>query len=290
MYENDEKSSSQSLSSTTSSSNNNNNNNNSDPITFYPISISGLPSFIPSTGIKFFNELAYYMGNNMPPSNQFPILEKLAKIGIVPNKNLNNQSATNFNETISKSLLQGIENGEKLIDKKASTMGRVVNGWNVDTDAGKYPDNYLLRSTYAKYGLWGNNAEETIYPNTFVDSNGNPLNGSNNNNYVMHFSKEQIPQVNKDGFWSITVYNKDRLLHDNPIDRYIINDRTKNLKYNEDGSLDIYLQNKKPIDIQKETNWFPIPDGPFSLTMRIYIPTQSVLNGEYMPPLVKPVE
>jgi hypothetical protein len=102
MYENDEKSSSQSLSSTTSSSNNNNNNNNnnSDPITFYPISISGLPSFIPSTGIKFFNELAYYMGNNMPPSNQFPILEKLAKIGIVPNKNLNNQSATNFNETI----------------------------------------------------------------------------------------------------------------------------------------------------------------------------------------------
>ena len=80
---------------------------------------------------------------------------------------------------------------------------------------------------------------------------------------------------------------KKRLLHDNPIDRYVINDRTRGLKYGADGSLDLYLQNQKPTDPQAEANWFPSPNSPFSLTMRIYIPSEAVLNGQYAPPPVK---
>jgi hypothetical protein len=77
------------------------------------------------------------------------------------------------------------------------------------------------------------------------------------------------------------------LLPLNPISRYVINDRTVGLKYASDGSLDLYLQNVKPTDTQTEANWFPVPDGPFSLTMRVYIPKEAVLDGQWSPPQVQ---
>jgi hypothetical protein len=103
----------------------------------------------------------------------------------------------------------------------------------------------------------------------------------------LHFGKGQLPPIKKEEFWLLTVYKKERLLHDNPINRYVLNDRTPSLKYNDDGSLDVYLQNQKPSDPQKESNWLSIPDGPFSLQMRIYIPQQSVLDDQYQPDLFK---
>lgn len=108
-----------------------------DPIAFYSTSLSDLPKFIPPTGVKIFNELAYYLGKNMPPSNESYILEKFAQIGIIPNIELDNKSSLSFNETISKTLQQGISNGEKLIDSELKTFGRVLNGWNIDTKLGK---------------------------------------------------------------------------------------------------------------------------------------------------------
>jgi len=255
-----------------------------DPIAFYNTSLPGLPKFIPPTGVKIFNELAYYLGKNMPPANESYILEKFAKIGIVPNIELNNKSSLSFNETISNALQQGISNGEKLIDSELKTFGRVVNGWNIDTKLGKAVGDYLNRATLAKYGLWGNTADEALYPNTTVDGDGKPLTGINN--YVMHFGKGELPAVKKGGFWSVTVYDHN-LLYDNPINRYVINDRTPSLKFNDNGSLDIYLQHEKPTDPEKVANWLPIPIGPFSMTMRLYIPTQSVLDGQWSPPPVQ---
>ena len=256
-----------------------------DPITYFKSSVSGLPEHIPPVGAKIFDELAYYIGRDMPPANQSNILEKIARLGIIPNANLTNQSAVTFNQTIIPVLLQGITNGEKLIDNEVTVFGKVLNGWAFSTETGKNPDDYLVRSAYAKYGLWGNNAVEAIYPITSIDENGNSLDGTKN--YVIHFAKDGLPPVNKGGFWSITLYNAKQLLNDNEIDRYVINDRTQGLKYGPDGSLDIYLQNKKPTDTEKAANWLPTPDGPFSLTMRVYIPDEKMLSGEYGPPPVQ---
>jgi hypothetical protein len=223
------------------------------PITYFDNSVTGLPEYIPIVGAKIFDELANYIGRDMPPANQSTILNKIAKIGIVPNINLLNQSAITFNQTIITVLLQGISNGEKLIDKESSVLGKVVNGWTYSTDIGKNPDDCLVRSAYAKYGLWGNSAVEAIYPNAIADGSGELLNGANN--YLIHFAKDALPPVDKGGFWSITLYNEKRLLNDNPIDRYIINDRTKGLKYGADGSLDIFLQKDKTNEPEKLANW-----------------------------------
>jgi hypothetical protein len=61
------------------------------------------------------------------------------------------------------------------------------------------------------------------------------------------------------------------------------------LTYNGDGSLDISIQAASPGN-RKESNWLPAPaNGPFSLTVRIYQPTDAVLEGSYKLPPIKSV-
>jgi hypothetical protein len=51
------------------------------------------------------------------------------------------------------------------------------------------------------------------------------------------------------------------------------------LKYNQDGSLNIYIQNMPPVD--NKSNWLPAPKKSFNLTMRLYMPKESFLNGKW---------
>lgn len=125
-------------------------------------------------------------------------------------------------------------------------------------------------------------SESIVYPYTYVDANGKNLTGTNN--YVIHFNKDNVPPV--DGFWSISMYNSKKYFVDNPINRYSIGDKTQGLKYNPDGSLDIYIQNESPGK-DKESNWLPSPTDVFGLTLRMYIPHEIVLKGEYQIPPVE---
>ena len=119
-----------------------------------------------------------------------------------------------------------------------------------------------------------------------VDAHGKPLFDSSMK-YALHFEKDQIPPVR--AFWSLTMYNDKQFFTDNPIDRYAIGDRD-DLKFNDDGSLDPYIQRDAPSP-NKENNWLPAPkEGGFSLTLRLYWPKASVLDGTWSPPPVKPLE
>jgi hypothetical protein len=59
------------------------------------------------------------------------------------------------------------------------------------------------------------------------------------------------------------------------------------LKYNADGSLDLYFQNESS---GKEANWLPAPKGAFNLLMRLYAPMSEALTGKWNPPPVVKVE
>ncbi len=72
----------------------------------------------------------------------------------------------------------------------------------------------------------------------------------------------------------------------NPIKRYSIGDRTPGIQYNDDGSLDLYLQHDSPGP-DKESNWLPAPAGDFRPTLRIYQPGEGVFDGSWLPPSIK---
>jgi hypothetical protein len=71
----------------------------------------------------------------------------------------------------------------------------------------------------------------------------------------------------------------------NPLNRYSVSDRT-GLAQNPDGSVDVYIQKAAPEG--HESNWLPAPPGNFILWLRVYIPSEAILKGEYIvPPVVE---
>jgi hypothetical protein len=60
------------------------------------------------------------------------------------------------------------------------------------------------------------------------------------------------------------------------------------LKFNADGSLDVYIQATSPGP-DKESNWLPCPpSGSFNLTVRSYQPMDPLIDGSYvLPPVVR---
>jgi hypothetical protein len=136
--------------------------------------------------------------------------------------------------------------------------------------------------------LYGNDAEEALYPLLATDSDGEELDGRKHR-YTLTFPKGQLPPAK--AFWSVTMYDeKTQLLIENPINRYLINSpMLPDLKKNADGSLTIYIQKASPGK-DKESNWLPSPDGPFYVVMRLYWPKEEALNGTWQPPALMMVE
>jgi hypothetical protein len=104
----------------------------------------------------------------------------------------------------------------------------------------------------------------------------------------MHFNKGELPPV--DGFWSLTMYNANFFFVDNSINRYTLSARD-DLQVNDDGSVDLYLQDGSPGP-DKESNWLPAPPGKFILMLRLYWPKEtppSIIDGTWTIPPVKQV-
>lgn len=180
-------------------------------------------------------------------------------------------------------LERSVQAAQKVLISNFSNSQINQNGWLVNFKLGTDDHDFILKAQLASRGLFPNVADEALYPYTNVDEKGESLSGANQ--YILHFDKKEIPPVKS--FWSLAMYDVNNHLVENPINRYSINDHNKNLKYNADGSLDIYIQNQVPAN--KESNWLPAPQGNFYLILRMYIPKSEVLNGTYKVPGIKRV-
>ena len=227
----------------------------------------------------FYTLFAQELKNNPPAAADTAILADLKKIGIEPGKDYNPEAVP---ADMRGSLDTAMAAALKEITNSAS-LGQLSNGWSVTRNIGTYGTTYLLRAIVAYVGIGANLPEDAIYPTAYVDGSGNPLTGTNK--YVIHFDKNMTPPAQ--AFWSITAYNSNGFLIKNPLNRFALGDRDK-LTLNADGSLDIYVQYESPGK-DKEANWLPVPQGPFNLTMRIYWPKSTVLDGSWNPPAIKKV-
>jgi hypothetical protein len=160
--------------------------------------------------------------------------------------------------------------------------GRPVgNGWTSPPNGAHWGTDYLSRAATAKSNMYDNAPNETRYIYTDYDSDGQRLSGANR--YTVSFAKGGLPPVN--GFWSLTLYNKEHLFEPNRLDRFSLGTKNKSLKYNPDGSLTLYFQNESPGP-DRESNWVPAPKDEFSLYIRSYWPKAEILEGTWMPPSV----
>jgi hypothetical protein len=163
--------------------------------------------------------------------------------------------------------------------------------WSTISNEAAFGTDYFTRTAVAKSNILVNAPNETKYFYQDLDAAGARLNGRNR--YTVTFPKGLTPPVN--GFWSLTLYNQHHFFAPNPIGRYSVGSKNKDLKYAEDGSLTIYVQADPPPE-ELRANWLPTPqsgdgnadmNGDFSLYIRAYWPKAAVLEGAWTPPPVE---
>ncbi|MEL4309038.1 DUF1254 domain-containing protein [Joostella sp. CR20] len=160
------------------------------------------------------------------------------------------------------------------------------NGWRTQKNAAEFGFGYFQRTATAKGNMFSNIPFETMYFGNDFDANGDRITGGNK--YELTFKKGEIPPVK--GFWSLTLYNEQHFFHPNDIERYSLGTKNKNLIYNEDGSLTIYVQPTAPSG-NLVNNWLPSPSkGVYSLYIRAYGPKDQIINGTWTPPQIKKVK
>ena len=155
------------------------------------------------------------------------------------------------------------------------------NGWTSESNNAAFGTDYIHRMGAVKAYPYANKRNETVYFYTANDSKLQQLVGKSS--YEVTFPKGQLPPAK--GFWSLTVYNPEHFFYPNALKRYALGTKNKSLKYNDDGSLTLYLGNKSPGK-EKESNWLPAPAGNFSIWIRAYWPDQAILDGTWKPPAV----
>ena len=234
----------------------------------------------------YFKLLAALMKDNPPAKEDAPMVAKLTKIGIVPGKEFD---LSRLDPSVAKGLAQAPKAALEKIMAQFKDAGTMVNGWVVTTKKiGLYGTDYLQRATVTFFGLGANRPQDAIYPTSEADAAGKPYDGAHK--YVMHFPKGQMPPVK--GFWSLTMYDDKYFFVANPLNRYTLSSRNQ-LKTNQDGSVDLYIQHKSPGK-DKEANWLPAPKDKFVLMLWLYWPVEppqpSIIDGSWKPPAVKKLQ
>ena len=188
-----------------------------------------------------------------------------------------------YTRTITSDVIQGILVGAGLAFVTLIIIGNAyvtkVNGWKTMSGCGG-PSNGILRRAACNVIFLGpvNLPQEAMYWTTNKDGAGHTLNGTHN--YIMHFT--ELPPNH--AFWSLTMSDAKNRFVANPLNRYSVSDRS-GLVPNADGSVDIYIQTTPPAG--HESNWLPAPSGNFILWLRAYLPDQTILDGEYKPPIIE---
>ncbi len=183
-------------------------------------------------------------------------------------------------------VIQGFLIGAGLAFVTAQVYARVratkVNGWITMFGLGEPGNGMLFRAASAQLFLGPVNVpQEAMYWWTNADGANHSLSGEHD--YILHFPAGGLPPSN--AFWSLTMGDARNHFVANPINRFSLSDRS-GLAQNPDGSVDIHIRSTAPAG--HESNWLPAPTGKFILWLRVYMPGEAILDGEYrVPPVLQ---
>lgn len=236
-----------------------------------------------ATGNNFIAYLNFCLRHISPDETEKELWDRLTQIGVGPGKTFDYDSLPpdrqeGISGGIEDALLLISTRTEKETAKKTPTGGGNRSYYNSD---------WLLRACITQIGWGANDVAEAAYPLYATDSKNEPLDAGKHN-YTLTFPGDGLPPVK--AFWSVTLYDgKTQLLIDNPINRYLINSpMLPNLRKNPDGSLTLYIQKDSPGP-DREPNWLPAPNGRFYMILRLYGPSEEVIDGTWQKPPVERV-
>ena len=244
----------------------------------------------PLLAVKMINEV---MIQNPPPSRDDALMQQYALVGM---GSLGTTRTDTLHPSIQKGLRRAVVDAMALLKNSSIQYASITNqnisvnqwiwgpkNWGRTAETGDF---FGRAGSQCMVGLMEHYIEECVKARVFNDSKGRPLNGKYS--YKMHFEKDQIPKPI--GFWSLTAYTDEYNLVPNDFKINSLGSYTKSLKYNQDGSLDIYFQAEKPEET-KAGNWHPVEKGKdFNVFFREYMPQTSWIDQSYIIPGIERID
>ena len=229
----------------------------------------GPPNQVHTAGAGFFDELraAYSVD---PPADWHPAPPPALDAFLAGDHGLTDEE-----------LATAVQMGEKRLTRLENDV--TGNGWGTRLRGSDFGDDVVTRAVAAKYVLAGHHPEENRSYVAQHDAAGAPLDGRQP--LQLRFPPGGTPPC--DGFWSLTVYDREMFLVPNEIDRFSIGDRTPGLRLDDDGGLTITIASAPPAD---RSNWLPAPEGSYSLGLRVYEGHPEVVAAEWFPPALVPAK
>ena len=205
--------------------------------------------------VEYVNELLTEI-----PESETEEFKRFAAVGIMNEVNLSEAELAEVQAGIDSAVI-AIDEGTKSLD--------IGNGYISATGAFGSREflnkNYVIRAAGAKFGLWGNSQDQANYFMFRANGEGE-----------LRFEKDELPPLSDVGFWSITVHDKDGLVHKNEFDSYVLT--MDQMEFNEDGSLVLKISPEP-----EEGNWLYTTGEEMVVWIRAYqADTEKI--GTYVPP------
>lgn len=155
--------------------------------------------------------------------------------------------------------------------KKINALAEAVGGFPDGFGARGLVDplQHFLASAYG----WGGNPQRGA-----AYFGGVPAKNDGHTPHTLTMPKD----VPVEGFWSVTVYNKDGFFEKNELNAYSYNSVTA--KRNGDGGVTIHFGGDPGAD-----NFLPITEG-WNYVVRCYLPGWRIIEGDWTPPTATPAE
>lgn len=238
------------------------------PASVPPVDVRGEPT--PAT----FAALAWMMQFMPVLPEDADLRGRLAGIGVTPGAPFAPTGAA------AAEVGEGIRAGARDIRERAA---RVRSSSEIFGTREHFAGDDLARAAGAFLGILGNSEEEYLGVGYPADADGAPFAGAHR--YAITFAPDGLPPV--DAFWSITLYDEDRLLYANPIARYGLGSRAlPAMARDADGGVTILVQHDDPGG-EMGMNWLPCPAGAFYLAFRTYLPGDAIRSGAWTAPPVR---
>ncbi len=232
----------------------------------------------PEDPFEVFKQLDEVIRNNPATGRDTGLIKTLSSMGLGGVEAFNPDTLAPWEREV---ILKAKSTSHAMLIRHLPNVGDLRNGWFFLVPGDEFQNDHLARATIAISYILPNDALEALYPIGTVDSEGQQLNSAFN--YRIHFA-DKVPAG---AFWSLIAYDFPAVrLITNGYGKYAVSDRTADLAENPDGSLEVYM-GSHPILGKPDSNWLPVPQGDFSVVLRLYEPEAKVADGRWSPPVIE---